>query len=137
MRLENWPARLMDTISAASERRFSGGENDCFTFCLEVIEAITGENVAKDRCPCSYYKTAKAAIKQIKRQGFSSIEDMWNSVATPIEVAFAQRGDLVLIEVGQQLPATGVVVDNRAVFLAPEGITYREVADAQKAWRID
>ena len=126
----------MQSISAASERRFSWGQFDCFIFCAEVIKAMTGEDIFKDYEFRKKYKSAKGAIKQFRRHGFLNIEAIWDHFATPIGINYAQRGDLILIEEGQELPAVGPVVDSRAAFLSLDGLTYRKVNEARCAWRI-
>ena len=137
MRRENWPSRLTEIINAASSRRFLCGEYDCFIFCADVVEAITGRDLFEGYDFRGKYKTPKGAIKLIKKNGFVDIEAIWDHFAEPVDISFAQRGDIILIDVDEELPATGPVIDSRAAFLSKQGVTYRNVADGLRAWRID
>ena len=136
MRLENWPSRLTETINAASSRRFLCGEYDCFIFCADVVEAMTGRDLFEGYDFRGKYKTPKGAIKQIRKNGFENIEAIWDHFAKPVDVNFAQRGDIILIDVDEELPATGPVIDSRAAFLSKDGITYRNTTEGLRAWRI-
>ena len=136
-RFENWPTPLIEFIYAANQRLFSWGEFDCFIFCADAIQALTGEDVFKDYEFRGKYKSAEGAIKQFKKHGFKNIEHIWDEFLEPVHPNYAQRGDIVLLDLFDfKIPASGVVIDSRAAFLSPDDIIYKNVTDARLSWRV-
>ena len=62
MRVENWSSKLELTIEKTKNKeKFIFGKNDCVTFVINSIEAITGKKVFDNK-----YKTIKDAKEIIK-----------------------------------------------------------------------
>ena len=137
MRSEEWPSILLTAIHAAENQKFKWGKNDCFIFCGEVARQMTGRDLFADYEFRGKYKTPRGALKLMRKYGFFDLKHIWDSFAQPIPVQYAGRGDIVMIDVDQLLPATGLVVDSRAAFLTKEGFTYHPLTIAHSAWRIE
>ena len=47
-RLPRWPDRLTDFIESRRAMPFAWGSNDCITFCIDAVHAITGIRVLSE-----------------------------------------------------------------------------------------
>ena len=135
-RAENWRRALFDILDAAEERSFSWGGNDCFIFCGDAIAAVVGRDIFAEYEFRGHYSSPHGAVRLLLKHGCRGMADVWDRYFERIPVKFAGAGDLVMIDVRQLLPATGIVVDTRAAFLTTEGLAYRQVEDARAAWRV-
>lgn len=58
-------------------------------------------------------------------------------LADPIDIRFAQRGDICCFEAENVDRALGVCVGENSVFLAPSGITLVPTLSCNGAWRVE
>jgi len=136
-RYENWPTLLLHFVDSLDNQKFNWGKNDCFIFCGGAIQAMTGDDIFKGYKFKGKYDSAAGAIKQFKKHNFKTLESVWSHFLTPVAVAFAQRGDVVLKELeNEKMPACGIVLDQRSVFLAPEGLTYLPTLESRLAFQV-
>jgi len=129
-RAEGWEERLAALIADAQTRTFVWGQHDCATFAFEVRATLTG-----DDSPCPWagrYTTAAGSERWLKRSGLGSMEEaVTHRLGPPEPPLMAQRGDIVLHD-----GALGVCIGRDALFLTPDGMTPRPMADIKTAWRV-
>lgn len=128
-RIENWPTRLDAAITAARAKAFDWKTNHCGIFVADCVEAVTGvrihAGIAK-QYPTKRAVTAARALRQAACTHLDTVE---------IAPGFAQRGDVVLVEV-DGVQAMGVCVGRQAACLAPDGLALVDMGAALCAWRV-
>lgn len=135
-RLEDWPTRLNQAIQAARWRPFVWGEHDCCLFAANVVRAMTGNDPAADLR--GRYRSRSGAGRLIKDAGgLDALVDRMARAAglSPIPVAYAHRGDPVLVET-EGGPALGICCGPRIACATHEGLVFVDRARALKAWRV-
>lgn len=132
-RLEDWPARLAAAIEGARRRPFSWGSADCCTFAADVVQAMTGVDLAASFR--GRYSTHAEAVAVLGARG--GLEAVVGSVlGEPLPTALlARRGDVVMART-EAGPALGVCEGARAWFTAPRGLTAMRLAACAAAWRV-
>lgn len=94
-RRDDWPERLAAHLEAARGRPFAWGAHDCCAWAADWIVAATGEDVF---APWRGYTDAREAMRRLESAG--GVAGLWTQLlGQPIAPAFAQRGDVVLVEV--------------------------------------
>jgi hypothetical protein len=139
-RLEDWPERLHEMFMAHKDKPFEWGSHDCVLSVCAAIEAMTGVDPAKEFR--GRYSTEIGAVRAIKGAGHPSFEAMVSAIAADHDMKeigpkFAQRGDMVLIDV-ERAPVFGIVHHNGrdAICVAPDGLRRLPVLSARRAWRV-
>jgi hypothetical protein len=102
VRFDDWPVRLARHLLDATDRVFLWGVHDCCTFACDGIEAMTGlDPMAPARGRYRDDRQAAAILREIGGGGLPEAADhLMSGLGAPlVHPAFAQRGDLVLIEV--------------------------------------
>lgn len=130
-RLENWPSLLAAFVESRIEAPFVWGVNDCCAFAARAVEVITGREVFADWA--TYADAAGAARVVQSAGGVDAIAD--RVLGARIAAAFAQRGDVVLVEIdGRQ----SLAVCLGQVYAAPgvERLAFIPAGGAQCAWRV-
>jgi len=136
----NWPELLHAEIEAAQGREFAWGSFDCCLFSMDVVLTITGIDLAQRFR--GKYKTARGAASQILKFCGGGVEDLAVKMATEqgieeIPVAFAQRGDVVLMDTEALGPALGIAMATEAIFVEPNlGVSGHPLKNCRRAWRI-
>lgn len=139
MRVKTWKDDFVAYIHANVDTPFDFGTHDCCLTACDMLKAITGEDPAKSfrgtyNGPVECYVTLK------KHGGVEAIADKicaergWEE----IKPLFASKGDLVMIEAGNERYALGVVdLSGKEIIAAgPIGLSRKPLSDAVKAWRI-
>ena len=99
-RLDNWPALLAKYFAEKKDKPFIWGENDCCRFADGAVIAITGQSMMTS----FNYANEKQALRLLKTR----LEELTSKeLGQSIKPAFAQRGDVVLIQRGE-MPALAV-----------------------------
>ncbi|GFD85102.1 DUF6950 family protein [Alteromonas sp. KUL150] len=97
IRHTDWTVRLTDFVKSKKHTPFEWGVNDCCLFVADMALAITGVDPAATFR--GKYKSELGAMKQLKKQGFDSVEAVlthaFGSTVSRLEV---RRGDVVLFE---------------------------------------
>lgn len=135
-RFEDWPARLMAAIDAASKKPFQWGENDCMLFGADIVLAMTGHDyMAAYR---GKYLTSGGAMRMLRFYGYASIyEAVSAGLGEPLgSVFFAQRGDVVLYGDKEWKHGMGICMGEDIAAMAKDGLTYLPMPMAAVAWRI-
>lgn len=95
MKHQDWHNRLVTVMKAATQRPFLWGEHDCCLFAAECVEAMCGEDFAKEWR--GTYRDEIGAKKAILRGG-GSLEKVLSRYLNEVPVSMAQRGDIALVE---------------------------------------
>lgn len=96
MRVEDWPARLAEVIARHERLPARYGVSDCFTFPMDVVAALTGDDPWGD---ARDYETEGEAARALVARGFDDVGDAFAAVLKEIPNAFAGRGDIGVVEI--------------------------------------
>ena len=127
-RLDNWPALLAQYFLEKKDQPFVWGKNDCCRFADGAVIAITGHSMMQS----FDYTTEKQALRLLKTR----LEELTSKeLGQSIKPAFAQRGDVVLVQRGE-MPALaicdGAVWHGAGQF----GIESGSMAEVICAWKV-
>ena len=138
MRIDNWSSKLETIIiELKNKKEFIRGKNDCGTFVVECIEAITGKKVFNKK-----YKSLSEFKKILKQLKKNSLLDLINQIAEQnnfqrIDINRSQRGDVLYYKDNKDLEGTvGVCIGEMVVFNWKENIILIEKNKCEIAWRI-
>lgn len=132
-RLNDWVSRLDAAVIFALDREFKWGEQDCASFALGCVAAMTGVDPGAEWR--GRYDDALSATRMMRRFG-----DL-TSVATtllgsePIPARMARRGD-VLLATREAGPSLGICNGAMGLFVAPRGLARVNISECELAWRI-
>jgi len=140
MRVENWASKLELVIKELkNQEKFIRGKNDCFTFVIDSIQAITGKKVFHKK-----YKTLKEAKKLIKILKCKDLLDVALKITKEnnfkiIDIDKAQKGDILYytdnnIEVNGTL---GVCIGEKIMFNWKNEIALIPKNNCTISWRIE
>lgn len=117
MRIDNWSSKLETIIiELKNKKEFIRGKNDCGTFVVECIEAITGKKVFNKK-----YKSLSEFKKILKQLKKNSLLDLINQIAEEnnfqrIDINRSQRGDVLYYKDNKDLEGTvGVCIGEMVV----------------------
>ena len=139
MRVDSWEIKLNEVIEKTKNiERFEYGKNDCITFTLQCIEAITGKNVFDHKWKS--IKQGKEIIKKLKKKDLLDIalhiakENKFNEV----DINKAQRGDVLYYKDEYDWDGTlGVCLGDKTMFNWKKSIMLIRNDRCMKCWRIE
>ena len=139
MRVDNWASKLELIIEETkNQEKFIRGKNDCVTFVINSIEAITGKKVFDNK-----YKTIKDAKEIIKSLKSKDLLDIALKIAKEnnfevIDIDKAQKGDVFYYIDKTDLDGTlGVCIGENVMFNWKKEITLIPKNNCKIAWRIE
>ena len=140
MRVDNWASKLELIIEETKNKeKFVFGKNDCVTFVINSIEAITGKKVFDNK-----YKTIKDAKEIIKSLKSKDLLDIALKIAKEnnfkvIDIDKAQKGDILYYTDNRsELNGTvGVCVGEKIMFNWKNEIALISKNNCKIAWRIE
>ena len=139
MRVENWTSKLELVIKELKNKeKFIFGKNDCLTFPVKCIEAITGIKVFNNKYKS--IKEAKKILKKMKSKGILDValENAKKYNFKEIDIDKAQKGDVLYYKDTTDLDGTlGVCIGEKIMFNWKESIVLINKADCKIAWRIE
>lgn len=100
-RLNDWRDRLTVWLSQQH------GRTDCALAFAEAVQAMTGVDHAADFR--GRYDDHAAGIRLLRKRGYKDHVDFVAQHFSEVAIADAKPGDLVVVEVGGELPALGLV----------------------------
>jgi hypothetical protein len=114
---------------------FAWGVHDCVTFAIGWLE-LAREDLAPrdDLAPRLAYGSAHEAARELGQQPLAEAVEAWGELPR-IGVTFAQRGDLVLLDVGGR-QTLGLCVGGDAAGPSTHGIEFAPMTAAVAAWRV-
>lgn len=108
-RPQDWPDRLAQFLSERRNEPFTWGAHDCATFAADGVVALTGADpLAGLRGAWASEEEANEVIAQGGGLEALLASQMAAAEMPEIDPRLAQRGDVVLLEVGNQL-VVGIV----------------------------
>jgi hypothetical protein len=139
MRVENWESKLEQVIEKTKKKPdFKYGKNDCITFTLECIEAITGKKVFDRKWKS--LKHGKEIIKKLKKKDLLDIalhiakENNFEEII----INKAQRGDVMYYKDEFDWDGTlGVCIGEKTMFNWKKAIMVVNNNKCLKCWRIN
>jgi hypothetical protein len=139
MRVENWESKLEQVIEKTKNKpEFKYGKNDCITFTLECIEAITGKKVFDRKWKS--LKDGKEIIKKLKKKDLLDIalhiakENNFEEII----INKAQRGDVMYYKDEFDWDGTlGVCIGEKTMFNWKKAIMVVNNNKCLKCWRIN
>ena len=139
MRVDNWDSKLELIIKEIKNKeKFVFGKNDCVTFVINSIEAITGKKVFDNK-----YKTIKDAKKIIKSLKSKDLLDIALKIAKEnnfkvVDIDKAQKGDVFYYIDKTDLDGTlGVCIGENVMFNWKKEIALIPKNNCKIAWRIE
>lgn len=131
-RYKDWDKRLNDFLKERRGMSFEWGVNDCLHFAAAGVEALTGDNFAKDY---PSYDTEKAAHELLENEGGVAKIITKHLGRSTRRLLTAQRGDVVIVRVPQ--PVAGLVDDSGryAVCATSEGLRRYPLERAWRLWK--
>lgn len=128
MRLPDWPERLADYVESMRDDPFEWGKNDCATFAAGAVEAITGK-----RPELPIYNDSKSYLLLIQE---TSMADRLTAIfGQSIPVAFAQRGDVVILDHAERL-ILSICMGSECVSPSADGIYFSLKPNSGAAWKV-
>jgi hypothetical protein len=132
-RADDWPERLAEFIDSRRASAFAWGAHDCFQFAADAAQALTGDDPAA--AVRGTYATEEEAEAIIGPGGLevwvASTMASWG--AAECEPAFAQRGDVVFVAVGNQRMC-GVHLGSTIAVPGAERLHFVPASRAMRAW---
>ncbi|MBQ4814246.1 hypothetical protein J8M20_22960 [Pseudoalteromonas luteoviolacea] len=114
--------RYLDTCE---DKAFCFGTFDCCLFVADWLLVVNGVDVAADFR--GRYKSAIGAKRRLTRLGFSDVQSVFKHHLKPIEIAYAQRGDIALVEFEGELVG-GIVCMNSVYCVTDIGLSVLEMS---------
>ena len=139
MRVNNWASKLELIIEKTKNKeKFVFGKNDCVTFVINSIEAITSKKVFNNK-----YKTIKDAKEIIKNLKSKDLLDIALKIAKEnnfkvVDIDKAQKGDVFYYIDKTDLEGTlGVCIGENVMFNWKKEIALIPKNNCKIAWRIE
>jgi len=132
-RVEDWTARLYDTIEAHRDTPFQWGVFDCCQFAAECVKNQTGADVMPD----VQYSNYEEAVAVIQAHGGLSkmVNDVLGGALLPL---MASRGDVVMRhDEATDMMSLGICVGATAVFPGERrGVAYVPMTECICCWKV-
>jgi hypothetical protein len=133
-RFPDWPERLATFVQMSAQSPFAWQTNDCCTFAAAAVMAITGGDPMADlRGTYSDEEGARALIAA--EGGLTVIVTV--RLGEPLAArTLAQRGDVVLYDMGPYGEALGICLGAQFVAAGADGAEQYSMRHVRTAWRI-
>lgn len=135
MRLPDWDVRLAAFIEARRNMPFAWGTNDCAMFAGDAVIAITGRDPFADWRGTYECEDSGAMVQGGAPLGFIVDGALRAFGAQPAEVCMAQRGDIVMVDVGNQ-EACGVCLGGGVAVPGIDRLRFVRASLIRQAWAI-
>ncbi len=144
-RREDWAERLHALIESRKTAPFAWGAHDCCLWVCDCILTMTGHDPAAENFRGQYSDALGAARLLKKLGGVEAIAEKQCAAAgfAAVPVAFAQRGDVALADLGDanaptgtKSPALGIVESGHGVFPVAVGLQWVPLALCRRTWRV-
>jgi hypothetical protein len=134
-RADDWPERLAEFVEQRRNNGFAWGAQDCFTLAADAVVALTGDDPAK--AVRGAYATEEQAEAIIGTNGLEAwvAATMATFGAPECPPAFAQRGDMVFVAVGNQRMC-GVCLGDTVAVPGVDRLHFLPASRALRAWVI-
>ena len=133
-RLDNWNSNLFNLIAVKRDEEFKYGTNDCTLFGADIVQAITGVDLASEFR--GTYKTLRGGLKKLKAAGYADHVDYLDKNLVPVEIAFAQAGDIGVVEIGDIKSICLIMGRNAYALSEKEGLVLIGLDKVERAFRV-
>jgi len=134
MRTQNWPTKLALFIEEKRHQPFNWQENNCGFFVCDWLAILVGVDPAAEPRKLTGKELVKAVRAKPLEERAAEIALSYQWPQVP--VAFAQRGDVVAIELPGIGFSLGVCAGPMSVFPGQDGIVFNPTPSCVQAWRI-
>lgn len=117
-RFYDWNTRLYQYLNASFNKSFEYGSMDCVLFASGAVKAMTGVGFAEEGR--GKYTTLAGGLKHVKMAGYADHFVAVRSLFAPIETAFANVGDLAIVDDGESR-GLGIVQGELIYVMTPDG----------------
>ena len=134
LRVDNWPSAMYAAIEEKRNQPFIWGSSDCCLFVADIIEAMTGIDIATGlRGKYDSLESAEIILNGPLVEFMDRAMKFYNIEEIPL--SYAGRGDMVVFNstLGQTL---GILDGTQIISMGYEGIVMAPRGEAFKAWRI-
>lgn len=132
-RLPDWRARLGVHLTETAADGFRYGSNDCALFAAGAVRAMTGHDPAA--AWRGTYTSLEGGLKRLRKAGFEDHVDHVAKLLVEVPPAFAQVGDIALVETPEGL-ALGIFTGETIACLRLTGLGHLPRKAAVKAWTV-
>ncbi len=133
-RLPDWQSRLTSYQAQVTRYDFSYGRHDCALFVAGCVEAMTGHDFAAGYR--GRYKSLRGGLKLLANDGFDNHLAVVRRHFAEVPQAFAQVGDIMVIEQSDGIAALGINLGERIAVLRQGELGLALRADASVAYRV-
>lgn len=124
-------SKLHEYLASKEKTGFSFGRLDCALFTAGAVAAMTDEDPAAGFR--GGYKTRLGGLRKIRAAGFRDQIDFVEKTFTEIRPAFAQVGDVVLLNDG----VMGICAGDRIAVAGDQGLAFVPLEMVARAFSID
>lgn len=133
-RAPGWEQRLYAFTRGHLRTPYAWGTHDCALFAAGAIEVITGQDIASE---WRGYEDEAGAHEALDRLGCDSVADLPERFGLePCSPSEARRGDVVLVEAGEQGAFLAICDGATCIGPAARGLQHTPMGLATRAWRV-
>ena len=133
-RIPEWRSRLSVHLDGLTRCPFAYGQHDCVLFAASCVEVMTGVDLAARYK--GLYRSLKGGLKLLAQDGFVSPLAMVAAHFGRVPPAFAQVGDIMVLQMDRGIDALGINVGERIAVLQPHGLAMAPRLAAIAAFRV-
>ena len=132
---EDWRSSLSEYLESKRNDYFKYGVNDCALFAAGAIEAMTGEDIAKEYR--GKYSTYIGGLRKVRVDGYKFHYSIFEDKLTEIPVSFASFGDIGFYKTELDgVYSVGVVLGHKSAVITDTGFSLIDTTDLYKTFRI-
>lgn len=137
LRRADWPLLFEVYLERHRDTPFAWGTHDCATFALDWLDCVREDLTPQiDALRMTMdYRTGSGALNRLGEQHLHDAVDAWDNL-TPVAVQYAQRGDVVLVDLDGRHSLCLVVGDGNAAGPGTAGLEFVPMSAARAAWRV-
>ncbi|MEM9677091.1 MAG: hypothetical protein AAF890_03455 [Pseudomonadota bacterium] len=113
------------------------GASDCFFLGLRMIDAAMGSNHVKTYS--RRYTTLKGAHRALRKDGHSTVAELFETLCDPIAPAMAQVGDVAVVTLdvdGGAADHVGIVFGSDVIIRTEQGQQRHPISSVTHAFRV-
>lgn len=135
LRTPDWQLLLEVYVDRARAEPFVWGAHDCVSFAMGWVEMVRADLAPRDDlAEVLGYSTAAGAARMLAERSLAQAVADWGGL-TAVAPAFAQRGDLVLVEIDGR-ESLALCVGDVVAGPGTEGLAFAPLAAVRAAWRV-
>jgi hypothetical protein len=136
LRRPDWQLLLAVYVERHRDTPFTWGQHDCARFALGWVQLAREDlDPATDALAERLaYTDARGALEFMQGSGLGQLVQDWDQLAA-CDVAYAQRGDVVLVEINGR-ESLAVCVGAEACGPGASGLAFVPMTAARAAWRV-